>query len=101
MKYLLTILLTLVVLQSYALDFSTQFLRGTWTACYNSSMRNGPHIPPPVHSIFCDCMIDKGRVYFRSEENIRNYADNATEVWTNIADDCNYELSQKNKPTHA
>lgn len=92
MKYLLTIVFTLIFLQSYALDFSTQFLRGTWHTCFISSQQKAPYIPVNLHAIYCDCLIDKGRLHFGSEAMYKSY-DNKTEMWIKLANDCNYELN--------
>ena len=98
------VLLLLIFFESEAhegVHFKTDFIRDAWAACFKTANIQMPFIPPPVKVMLCDCVIDKGRNFFQSEENMRNYTDNTTKLWEGFASDCSYEIQMKNKPANA
>ena len=32
-----------------------------WGICFTSSASKNPMVPPPLHAIYCDCMVNKVR----------------------------------------
>ncbi len=42
-------------------DYSTDRIRGMWGICFTSSASKNPMVPPPLHAIYCDCMVNKVR----------------------------------------
>ncbi|BAQ90634.1 hypothetical protein [uncultured Mediterranean phage uvMED] len=89
--------LLLIYLEANAVGFKTQTLRQMWYACYSTSMNTEPHVPPPIHSFMCDCVVDKGRMFYTTEETYYQSTDNKTIVWSNFVNDCKFEMMQMTK----
>ena len=52
----------------YSGDHNVAQLRGMHTICFRSMRSAAPYFPPPIHITFCDCIVDKSRKKFRSQE---------------------------------
>ena len=42
-------------------NYSTDRIRGMWGTCFTASTSKNPMVPPPLHAVYCDCMVDKVR----------------------------------------
>ena len=42
-------------------DYSTDRIRGMWGTCFTASTSKNPLVPPPLHAVYCDCMVNKVR----------------------------------------
>ena len=42
-------------------DYSTDRIRGMWGTCFTASTSKNPMVPPPLHAVYCDCMVNKVR----------------------------------------
>jgi hypothetical protein len=69
-------------------DHTTIQIRGLWYVCIQARQRGLPHLPPPVHSAHCDCVLDKSREQFSSEDYERMAQDNLTRAFTEINVEC-------------
>jgi len=69
-------------------DHTTIQIRGLWYVCIQARQRGLPHLPPPVHSAHCDCVLDKSREQFSSEDYERMTQDNLTRAFTEINVEC-------------
>ena len=62
----------------YSGDHSTAQIRGMWHVCYQTRVRNMPHLPHIIHWEHCDCLIDKSRESFSSKDYDQMGSDNLT-----------------------
>ena len=62
----------------YSGDHTTAQIRGMWHICYQTRVRNMPHLPHIIHWDHCDCLIDKSRENFSSIDYDQMGADNLT-----------------------
>jgi hypothetical protein len=69
-------------------DHTTIQIRGLWYVCIQARQRGLSHLPPPVHSAHCDCVLDKSREQFSSEDYERMTQDNLTRAFTEINVEC-------------
>jgi len=69
-------------------DHSTMQIRGLWYVCIQARQRGLPHLPPPVHSAHCDCVLDKSREQFSSKDYEKMQQGNLTKVFTEINLEC-------------
>ena len=67
-------------------DHPTSQIRDMWTVCYVTKARTQPHIPPPMHWVFCDCVTDKSRETFSTEQY--KETDNLTQFFTDASIEC-------------
>ena len=86
--------LLLIYLEANAFGFKTQSIRQMWYACYNTSVNKEPRVHLSVHAMMCDCVIDKGREWYVTEELYYRSNDNTTEMWIAFVDDCKFEIQQ-------
>ena len=89
--------LLLIYLEANAFGFKTQSLRQMWYACYATSINTEPNVPQPIHAFMCDCVVDKGRLFYTTEEAYYKSTDNKTIVWSNFVNDCKFEMMQMSK----
>ena len=85
-------------------DYSTDRIRGMWGSCFTSSTSKNPLVPPPLHAIYCDCMVNKvrGRYSQRHLASINNDKE-LNAIMVDIAQECVDEVidpiyPQKTKP---
>ena len=69
-------------------DHTTIQIRGLWYVCIQARQRGLSHLPPPVHSAHCDCVLDKSREQFSAEDYERMTQDNLTRAFTEINVEC-------------
>ena len=69
-------------------DHTTIQIRGLWYVCIQARQRGLSHLPPPVHSAHCDCVLDKSREQFSSKDYDRMTQDNLTRAFTVINTEC-------------
>ena len=69
-------------------DHTTTQIRGLWYVCLQARQRSMPYILPPVHTAHCDCVIDKSREQFSSEDYDKLPQDNLSAAFTNINIEC-------------
>ena len=69
-------------------DHTTIQIRGLWYVCIQARQRGLSHLPPPVHSAHCDCVLDKSREQVSSEDYERMTQDNLTRAFTEINVEC-------------
>ena len=69
-------------------DHTTIQIRGLWYVCIQARQRGLSHLPPPVHSAHCDCVLDTSREQLSSEEYERMTQDNLTRAFTEINVEC-------------
>ena len=69
-------------------DHTTIQIRGLWYVCIQARQRGLPHLPPPVHSAHCDCVLDKSREQFSSKDYEKMQQGNLTKVFTEINLEC-------------
>ena len=62
----------------YSGDHTTAQIRGMWHVCYQTRVRNMPHLPHIIHWEHCDCLIDKSRENFSSKDYDQMGSDNLT-----------------------
>ena len=62
----------------YSGDHTTAQIRGMWHVCYQTRVRNMPHLPHIIHWEHCDCLIDKSRENFSSKDYDQMGTDNLT-----------------------
>jgi len=70
-------------------DYATDRIRGMWGICFVSSTSKNPMVPPPLHAIYCDCMVDKVRG--RYSQKYLTAIDSTTElndIMIRIAQEC-------------
>ena len=70
-------------------DYSTDRIRGMWGICFVSSSSKNPAFPPPLHAIYCDCMVNKvrGRYSQRHLGSIEN-TEELNNIMRGIAQEC-------------
>ena len=69
-------------------DHTTIQIRGLWYVCIQARQRGLPHLPPPVHSAHCDCVLDKSREQFSAKDYEKMQQGNLTKVFTEINLEC-------------
>ena len=85
-------------------DYSTDRIRGMWGSCFTSSTSKNPLVPPPLHAIYCDCMVNKVRSrYSQRHLALINNDKELNVIMVDIAQECVDEVidpiyPQKNKP---
>ena len=70
-------------------DYSTDRIRGMWGICFVSSSSKNPAFPPPLHAIYCDCMVNKvrGRYSQRHLGSIEN-TEELNNIMRGVAQEC-------------
>ena len=69
-------------------DHTTIQIRGLWYVCIQARQRGLSHLPPPVHSAHCDCVLDKSREQFSAKDYEKMQQGNLTKVFTEINLEC-------------
>ena len=85
-------------------DYSTDRIRGMWGSCFTSSTSKNPLVPPPLHAIYCDCMVNKVRGRY-SQRNLASIGNDKelNDIMVGIAQECVDEVihpvfPQQSKP---
>ena len=70
----------------YSGDHPTSQIRDMWAVCFQTKRRVQPQVPPPVHWAFCDCVTDRTRETY-STDDYKN-VDNQTQFFTDVSIEC-------------
>lgn len=70
--------------------YPTIQIRGMWMVCFQSSMQKNNFVPPTIHAVYCDCMMDRTRkelplAELRERESKKG---DLAKFFTEIAVDC-------------
>ena len=70
-------------------DYSTDRIRGMWGICFTASTSKNPMVPPPLHAIYCDCMVNKVRGRY-SQKHLASIHDTKelNNIMSGIAQEC-------------
>ena len=85
-------------------DYSTDRVRGMWGICFTASTSKNPMVPPPLHAIYCDCMVDKVRGSYSQKHLASNHnTKELNNIMSGIAQECVDEVinpvyPQPNRP---
>lgn len=52
----------------YSGDHTVGQLRGMFSVCYQTRRGLAPYFPPPMHMKHCDCLVDKSREKYSSQD---------------------------------
>ena len=52
----------------YSGDHTVGQLRGMFSVCYQTRRGVAPYFPPPMHMKHCDCLVDKSREKYSSQD---------------------------------
>lgn len=69
-------------------DHTTEQIRGMWWICFSSRQKVAPYLPPEFNVGHCDCVIDKSRERYSSEDYEAVGKDNLTRFFTELNIEC-------------
>ena len=72
-------------------DHTTFKIREMWAICYQARIRAMPFFPPPIHMQQCDCMIDKSRERYSTDEYKSVGQEKLTKFYEELHDECEKE----------
>lgn len=74
-------------------DHTTEQIRGMWWICFTSRQKVAPYLPPAFNVEHCDCVIDKSRERYSSEDYELAGQDNLTRFFTELNIECAKPMS--------
>ena len=72
-------------------DHGTAKIRGMWTVCYMTSMKNLPQVHASFHIATCDCMIDKSREKYKDSDYKEIGQEKLTDFYRELFEECREE----------